>query len=140
MSVWLPTAPCTPRACIEPGRCARVWGAPRLLAVVALILAGVAGSFVVRWLPGALVRTWARSVVRACGVRVRITGAAPPDGGLLVVANHISWLDVPLLAAVRPARMLAKREIRQWPVAGPIAARAALFIDRDRLRALPGTV
>ncbi|MHC5908884.1 lysophospholipid acyltransferase family protein, partial [Streptomyces sp. S6] len=70
----------------------------------------------------------------------RITGAAPPDGGLLVVANHISWLDVPLLAAVRPARMLAKREIRQWPVAGPIAARASLFIDRDRLRALPDTV
>lgn len=140
MSVWLPTAPCTPRACVEPGRCARAWGAPRLLAVVALILAGLLGSLVARRLPGALVRGWARSVVRAAGVRVRITGAAPPDGGLLVVANHISWLDVPLLAAVRPARMLAKREIRQWPVAGPIAARAALFIDRDRLRALPGTV
>ncbi|WP_416974200.1 lysophospholipid acyltransferase family protein [Streptomyces sp. 4F14] len=140
MSVWLPSAPCTPRTCVETGRCAHVRGAPRLLAVVGLILAGIAGSFVVRWLPGALVRGWARGVVRASGVRVRITGAAPPEGGLLVVANHISWLDVPLLAAVRPAKMLAKREIRQWPVAGPIAARAALFIDRDRLRALPGTV
>ena len=60
---------------------------------------------------------------------------------LLLVANHISWLDIPLLAAVRPARMLAKSDIRDWPVAGPPAARGgALFIDRDRLRALPDTV
>lgn len=36
--------------------------------------------------------------------------------------------------------MLAKREIRHWPVAGALAARGALFIDRDRLRALPATV
>jgi 1-acyl-sn-glycerol-3-phosphate acyltransferase len=67
-------------------------------------------------------------------------GGAAPDGGLLLVANHVSWLDIPLLAAVRPARMLAKSEIRTWPVAGPLAARGALFIDRNRLRALPDTV
>jgi 1-acyl-sn-glycerol-3-phosphate acyltransferase len=60
---------------------------------------------------------------------------------VLLVANHVSWLDIPLLAAVRPARMLAKTEIRQWPVAGALVARGgALFIERDRLRALPGTV
>ncbi|QNP74198.1 1-acyl-sn-glycerol-3-phosphate acyltransferase [Streptomyces roseirectus] len=140
MSVWLPSAPCTPGTCVEAGRGARVRGAVRLVAVVVLVLAGIAGSLAARRLPGALVRGWARSVVRASGVRVRITGAAPGEGGLLVVANHISWLDVPLLAAVRPARMLAKREIRQWPIAGPLAARTALFIDRDRLRALPATV
>jgi 1-acyl-sn-glycerol-3-phosphate acyltransferase len=58
-----------------------------------------------------------------------------------MVANHISWLDIPLLAAVRPGRMLAKSDIRQWPVAGPLTALSgALFIDRNRLRALPGTV
>ncbi|MGC3005419.1 lysophospholipid acyltransferase family protein, partial [Streptomyces sp. G35A] len=73
--------------------------------------------------------------------RVRVVGSAVPTGGLLLVANHISWLDVPLLAAVRPARMLAKSEIRRWPVAGALAARGGvLFIDRDRLRALPDTV
>ncbi|WP_320777770.1 lysophospholipid acyltransferase family protein, partial [Streptomyces sp. CRN 30] len=89
-----------------------------------------------------LVRGWSRAVVRALGVRLRVTGAvAPAPGGLLLVANHVSWLDVPLLAAVRPARMLAKTEVRRWPVAGALAARGGtLFIDRDRLRALPGTV
>ncbi|MGC0328217.1 1-acyl-sn-glycerol-3-phosphate acyltransferase [Streptomyces sp. SAI-170] len=143
MSVWLPSAPCTPRACMEAAGTsapAVVRGALRITAVVALILTGIVLSPFGPRLPAAAVRRWCRWIVRAAGVRVRITGGAAPSGGLLLVANHISWLDIPLLAAVRPARMLAKREIRQWPVAGALAARGAVFIDRDRLRTLPATV
>ncbi|MFL9654435.1 lysophospholipid acyltransferase family protein [Streptomyces sp. PB17] len=147
MSGWLPLAPCTPAACLEPT--ASVATAPRavlrLTAVAVLLLAGIAvvlaPSGLRRRLPAALVRRWCRWIVRAAGIRVRITGAAVPTGGLLLVANHVSWLDIPLLAAVRPARMLAKSEIRRWPVAGGPTARAGvLFIERDRPRALPGTV
>ncbi|MFH8798599.1 lysophospholipid acyltransferase family protein [Streptomyces sp. NPDC017936] len=143
MSAWLPGAPCTPAACVKAT--ARATAVPRavlrLAAVVALLLAGVALSPLGGRIPAPAVRAWCRWIVRAAGVRVRITGAAAaPAGGLLLVANHISWLDIPLVAAVRPARMLAKSEIRHWPVAGALAARGALFIDRDRLRALPGTV
>jgi 1-acyl-sn-glycerol-3-phosphate acyltransferase len=113
----------------------------RLAAVMVLVLTGVVLAPLGGRIPAGLVQRWCRSIVRAAGVRVHITGSAAPTGGLLLVANHISWLDIPLLAAVRPARMLAKTEIRQWPVAGPVAARGAvLFIDRDRLRALPDTV
>ncbi|MET9385517.1 lysophospholipid acyltransferase family protein [Streptomyces sp. NPDC002928] len=142
MSVWLPSAPCTPGACVESAGSATAVprAVLRLTAMVVLLLAGITLSPLGRWIPAELVRRWSRATVRAAGVRVRITGTAAPTGGLLLVANHISWLDIPLLAAVRPARMLAKAEIRRWPVAGPLAARAALFIDRDRLRALPGTV
>ncbi|MEU5096279.1 lysophospholipid acyltransferase family protein [Streptomyces sp. NPDC020996] len=141
MSVWLPSAPCTPGSCLEPARpVAAARAVLRLAAVLALVLAGVALSPLGGRLPAGPVRWWCRCVVRAAGVRVRVTGAAPPTGGLLLVANHISWLDIPLLAAVRPARTLAKAEIRRWPVVGRLAARGALFIERDRLRALPGTV
>ncbi|MGW9122813.1 lysophospholipid acyltransferase family protein, partial [Streptomyces sp. NPDC055663] len=94
-----------------------------------------------------LSRRWAPGVVRAIGVRDRIVGgpaqpAGPPGTtGTLVVANHISWLDIPLVAAVFPGRMLAKSEIRGWPLLGPLAARGGtLFVERDRLRALPTTV
>ncbi|MBC9725978.1 1-acyl-sn-glycerol-3-phosphate acyltransferase [Streptomyces sp. TRM68367] len=150
MSAWLPSAPCTPRACVEPTRdaAAPLRAVLRLTAVALLVLAGIALS-PLGWacprsrgsVPAAWVRRWCRWIVRAAGVRVRVTGAAAPAGGLLLVANHISWLDIPLLAAVRPARMLAKTEVRQWPLAGPLAARGgALFIERDRLRALPDTV
>ncbi|MFK0115649.1 lysophospholipid acyltransferase family protein [Streptomyces sp. NPDC090994] len=143
MSVWLPGAPCTPEACVERARTAAAVprAVLRLTAVGVLLLAGIALTPVGHRLPAALVRRWCRWIVRACGVRVRITGGAPPAGGLLLVANHVSWLDVPLLAAVRPARMVAKTEVRGWPVAGWLAARGGvLFIERDRLRALPGTV
>ncbi|WP_030674305.1 lysophospholipid acyltransferase family protein [Streptomyces cellulosae] len=143
MSVWLPAAPCTPRACVErTGSAAAVPPAVlRLAAVTVLVLAGALLSPVGGRIPAPLVRRWCRWIVRVAGVRVRVTGTAAPTGGLLLVANHISWLDIPLLAAVRPARMLAKEEIRGWPVAGTVAARGGvLFIDRDRLRALPGTV
>ncbi|MFI9155128.1 lysophospholipid acyltransferase family protein [Streptomyces sp. NPDC053367] len=144
MSAWLPSAPCTPRACLEEtgaSAAAVVRGVLRIAAVLALLLAGVVLSPLGPRIPAGAVRRWCRWTVRAAGVRVRLTGRAAPAGGLLLVAHHVSWLDVPLLAAVRPARMLAKREIRRWPVAGALAARGgALFIDRDRLRTLPGTV
>ena len=143
MSVWLPSAPCTPGACLE--RTGSATAVPRavlrLLAVTAVLLAGIALLPVGRLVPAGAVKWWCRTVVRASGVRVRVSGAAAPAGGVLLVAHHISWLDVPLLAAVRPARMLAKSEIRRWPVAGWLTARSgALFIERDRLRALPDTV
>ncbi|MFJ2606439.1 lysophospholipid acyltransferase family protein [Streptomyces sp. NPDC087425] len=144
MSGWLPGAPCTPGACIETervGTSAVPRAVLRVTAVVALLLVGIALAAIGRRLPTRLVRAWCLAIVRAAGVRVRINGAAAPTGGLLLVANHISWLDIPLLAAVRPARMLAKSEIRRWPVVGPLVALGGvLFIQRDRLRALPNTV
>ncbi|MEU2879591.1 lysophospholipid acyltransferase family protein [Streptomyces sp. NPDC007070] len=143
MSAWLPTAPCTPGACVKAtGSAAAVPRAVlRLTAVLALLLAGVALSPLGRRVPADWIRRWCQAIVRAAGVRVRVTGPAAPTGGLLLVAHHVSWLDIPLLAAVRPARMLAKTEIRRWPVAGALVARGgALFIERDRLRALPDTV
>ncbi|TVL92598.1 hypothetical protein CD790_10595 [Streptomyces sp. SAJ15] len=71
-------------------------------------------------------------------------GTPAPGGpvpGTLVVANHISWLDVLALLAVEPVTMLAKREVAGWPVVGGLVRRAGtLFIDRDSLRGVPDAV
>ncbi|MEU9852325.1 lysophospholipid acyltransferase family protein [Streptomyces sp. NPDC047974] len=157
-SPWLPTAPCTPgRRCAAhpdplPATRAAFRTAPaalagaRLAAGLATVLLGVLLLPVVGPLPAAaryaLVRLWTRAVVRAFGVRLTVTGALPDAGrSALVVANHVSWLDIPVVAAVLPGRMIAKREVRGWPVLGPLAALGGtLFIDRDGLRRLPGTV
>ncbi|MFJ1596395.1 lysophospholipid acyltransferase family protein [Streptomyces sp. NPDC088261] len=149
MSVWLPTAPCTPRACGThhgPVAAATV-AAVRVGAGLFFVLAGALLSTPVALLgAGArdrLTRVWARNVLRVFGLRIRVVGAPlPPRGaGVLVVSNHISWLDIPLLAALFPGRVLAKSEIRQWPVLGGMAARGGtLFVERERLRALPETV
>ncbi|WP_371483228.1 1-acyl-sn-glycerol-3-phosphate acyltransferase [Kitasatospora sp. NBC_00315] len=112
-----------------------------------------------------LMRGWCRLLVAAAGVRIRTAGpagargrayggasggAAAGDeavgggavgGGALLVANHVSWLDILLIQAVRPGRMLAKTEVRGWPLIGRLAAGiGTIFIERDRLRTLPRTV
>ncbi|MFF2697069.1 lysophospholipid acyltransferase family protein [Streptomyces cyaneofuscatus] len=148
-SAWLPVAPCTPHACARhagPVR-APLPAVLRLLAGCAWTLLGVACALPVRLLPKAprawLVRRWARGVPRAFGVRVtvQVHPYAYGTGGELVVANHVSWLDIPLVASVLPGRMLAKSEVGRWPLLGRLAGLGStLFIDRDRLRALPGAV
>ncbi|MER0242451.1 lysophospholipid acyltransferase family protein [Streptomyces sp. HSW2009] len=115
----------------------------------------------------AVVRGHAQGLLAALGVRVEHAGgplsvagtepavpATPPPGllsgapdtapvgvGTLVVANHVSWLDVIALLAVEPVTMLAKREVGEWPVVGQLVQRAGTrFIDRDSMRGLPRTV
>jgi 1-acyl-sn-glycerol-3-phosphate acyltransferase len=137
---WAPSSPCTPD-CIPatPGpRAGRLLVAARLLALGAVLLTAVIAVVLdARWLPACH-----RAALRAVGIRLRVDGDDRYAGsGALVVANHLSWIDVVALGAVQPVRMLAKREVRGWPVIGAIAARTgALFVDRAGLHALPATV
>lgn len=147
MSVWLPTSPCTPEACAghEGSTVCVPRAVLRLTFALVVILAGIVGAQPVRLLPArprhAVVRGWSAALVRSFGLRITVRGSPGPQGGRLVVANHISWLDIPLVAAVLPGRMLAKSDIRTWPVLGRLAGQAGtLFIERDRIRALPSTV
>jgi len=87
-----------------------------------------------------LIRTWSRAALAALGVRVHEVGCLDPRAGLLV-ANHISWLDIPVLHAVAPVRFVAKSEVSSWPLVGILAAAAGtVFLDRRRITALHGAV
>lgn len=143
---WAPASPCTP-ACLPAAggaRCGRLRVVARMTGLVVVLCATVAG---VPLLPAGLRDRWvrgcSRAALRAAGVRLRVTGddRFGRDGGALVVANHMSWIDVLALDAVQPVRMLAKSEVRDWAVIGRLAARTgALFVDRAGLHALPATV
>ena len=54
------------------------------------------------------VQAWSLQMLQIMGVSLRAGGAPPAVGPLLVVANHISWLDILVLNAVRPARFVSK--------------------------------
>jgi 1-acyl-sn-glycerol-3-phosphate acyltransferase len=77
----------------------------------------------------AVVRWWHGRLCRALGLRVCVSGAVV-DGSLLV-ANHISWLDIPVLGAQAQVGFLSKAEVRGWPLVGWMSAVAGtLFIER----------
>ncbi|TGD95634.1 lysophospholipid acyltransferase family protein [Methylobacterium nonmethylotrophicum] len=77
-----------------------------------------------------------RVFLRLFKVRVTVRGVPPGEGeAALVLANHISWLDIPVLGAVRPLSFVAKSEIAGWPVIGTLARlQRTVFIDRARKR------
>ena len=78
---------------------------------------------------------WSAGLVRAVGVELRITGR-PRPGATLLLANHVSWLDIAALhAAVPHARFVSKADVLHWPLLGwLIKGAGTLFIERDRKR------
>jgi len=72
---------------------------------------------------------WSRCLLRVFGVRLLQRGAVV-DGPLLVVANHISWLDIMALHGVAAMGFVAKAEIRDWPVLGFLATRGGTIYHR----------
>ena len=90
------------------------------------------------WLaPEPLTQFWNRHLLRILGLRITHRGQAV-SGARMTVANHVSWLDIPLLAASEPTRFIAKSEIRHWPIAGWLANAAGTFyIRRGRGGARP---
>ncbi len=140
---------CTP-ACATPvcGTVGPLLVAGRLLALMVALLFGVSLVGAATWVPGhrrdrrgawALQRA-SRWVLRAIGVRLTVYGALR-SGPSLVVGNHVSWLDVLALSASARMQMVAKAEVRRWPVIGRASVRAGtLFLQRERLRELPDAV
>jgi 1-acyl-sn-glycerol-3-phosphate acyltransferase len=73
---------------------------------------------------------WHNRVADILGVTVTVAGHRPQPPALLV-ANHVSWLDIVILGALTPTDFLSKHEVRRWPVVGWLAERAGtLFIRR----------
>jgi 1-acyl-sn-glycerol-3-phosphate acyltransferase len=146
-SLWQPRSQCGPECLPDPessARVPRVRQVTRLLALTGALSGGLALLPVLPLLTSrgrrAAVRAWARTILAALEIRLVAKGRLPAEKALLV-ANHISWLDIVAVLAVAPARMLAKHDVRAWPVIGRLAASAGtIFVDRTRPRALPGTV
>ena len=75
------------------------------------------------------------------GIRVTHGGPTLPTSRALIVANHISWLDIIALLATADLRIVAKTEVATWPVIGRLARLSgAIFIDREHPRTLPATI
>ena len=81
----------------------------------------------------ALKGRWSRRLLAIMGLELRLHGEVPD--GCLLVANHVSWLDIYVINAARPTGFVAKSEIRGWPLIGWLAKETdTLFIERGSHR------
>ena len=92
---------------------------------------------IISYLPKAdvnfLKKKWALDVLESFGIHVRVIGANPKENNLVLVGNHIGFLDIVVLMAVEPrAVFLSKAEVAHWPIIGAGARRiGTLFVNRD---------
>ncbi len=125
----------------------------RMLALLAHIVAGLAiTTLAFPWLAlparNRIVRGWSRVLLAICGVKLRASGRALGEAlartgiervgaGRLILANHISWIDVFAILACVPGRFVAKAEIGRWPLVGWLVTLVGtLYIERGRRHAV----
>jgi lyso-ornithine lipid O-acyltransferase len=99
---------------------------PLMLVQYILLKLGVAQS-------GTLPHFYHKRVCRLLGIHVHITGRVDPDHPVLLVSNHLSWLDIPALSTIAPLCFVAKAEVGTWPFIGLLAKlQRSVFVDRTR--------
>jgi 1-acyl-sn-glycerol-3-phosphate acyltransferase len=81
------------------------------------------------------VTLWSRGMLRVLGIDLRVLGTPPANGPVLLVANHISWLDILVMHAARHCRFVSKAQVKQWPLIGTLATGGGtLYIERESRR------
>ena len=87
------------------------------------------------------VQTWARMLLERLGVELTIVGTPTGVGPMLLVSNHISWLDIVALHAACHCRFVAKADLRRWPLIGTLATGGgSLYVERGSRRDAMRTV
>ena len=144
---WLPETTCDHHCVLsglgEPGhlfletlRCVRrITAAALVLMVLPLLAVPLPGHLRIK-------RLYCRAMLSALGIRITLSGGPIRNlRGMLVVSNHVSWVDVFTVGAVLPGTFVARADLIDWPAVG-LAARLARIIpiDRGDLRGLPAVV
>ncbi|MBI3449486.1 MAG: 1-acyl-sn-glycerol-3-phosphate acyltransferase [Acidobacteria bacterium] len=81
---------------------------------------------------GRVVRLWARAMLRILGARLEVRGKRP-EGPFLLVANHLGYVDVLVLASQLDCVFVAKDDVASWPLVGRLCRTAGtLFVSRER--------
>lgn len=104
------------------------WLIAHLFVGVGLVLV-MALDFSRRLQPEPLTRWWNAGLLRILNVRLRVRGR-PAAGAQLLVCNHVSWLDISVIASCNLARFVSKAEVQDWPIAGWLASAAGTFYIR----------
>ncbi len=84
---------------------------------------------------GLQVQAWARRMLHISGIDLVVHGEPLATGPVLLVSNHISWLDILVMHSAGYCRFVSKSEVQRWPLVGTLASGAGtLFIERESRR------
>ncbi len=144
---WLPKTSCT-QECVQallgypgPRTLAAIRATRRILTTV-LVLTAL--PVLALPMPGRTQakKIFCRAVLRCLGIRLTISGGPIRNlQGMLVVSNHVSWVDVFAIGAVLPGSFVARADLVDWPAVGWAARMANIIpIERRSLRTLPSVV
>lgn len=80
-------------------------------------------------------QAWSLGLLTCAGITLQLRGRPQRAGPVLLVANHHSWLDIPVLHAARYCRFISKSDLQDWPIVGTLATAAGtLYIRRESRR------
>ena len=86
------------------------------------------------------IQAWMRLLLRIMRIEVETRGELPRET-VLLVSNHITWLDIIVLSSTYPYSFLSKSEVRRWPLIGALSAMSGtLFIRRSDVRSLKSSI
>jgi 1-acyl-sn-glycerol-3-phosphate acyltransferase len=81
------------------------------------------------------IEVWAGKSLNKLAIQLVVKGSPPAVGPMLLVSNHISWLDILVMHASRHCRFVSKADVKHWPVCGTLATAAGtLYIERESRR------
>ncbi|MEO1066289.1 MAG: lysophospholipid acyltransferase family protein [Pseudomonadota bacterium] len=106
-----------------------------LLLIITIIAAPVQALLVALRLPlrRVLPQIWHKWACSIIGLRMVTAGKISDKRPLLLVANHVSWLDILALSRVGQVSFIAKREVSRWPLFGTLASlQETVFVNREK--------
>ena len=81
------------------------------------------------------IEVWASELLAKLAIKLIVAGKPPVNGPVLLVSNHISWLDILVIHAGGHCRFVSKSDIKHWPVIGTLTTAAGtLYIERESRR------
>lgn len=106
-----------------------------VLTVFVLLPFQLLGILMWPWLAGRVPILFHKILTWLIGVRIHTSGKMSGSRPLLIVSNHVSWLDIPVLSTLGPLSFVAKAEMAGWPFFGQLAwLQRTIFVKREARR------
>ena len=87
-----------------------------------------------------LIQYWAKRLLRILRIKITLSGEVLKflsKDTYLIVSNHISWLDIPVIFSLKPITFVSASDVKTWPIIGMLAKiSGAIFVDRNRKSSL----